>query len=678
VLRIVRYLAWACLTLAAVGAAARELHVGTGQTYSTIQAAVDASVPDDVVLVHDGTYVENIVVTRRVTLRSLDFALHGENDGAVIDASAAPTSGILVCADGTVVEGFTVFGAAGVTPEGWPAGIAVAGADGCRIVGNRCGLGWGQRNDHGISLRGADDAVVLGNEVAFGIHGVWIQDSARGEIRGNDIHDHIAEPNSSGLQLFGQSLKDATTTDGNLLAENHVYGNAVGAYLDFTATHTTIAANTFEDSFVGVLVGVECAHTVIAGNTVRGSWGRGIQLNGAHHATVVGNLIEDSEVGIWLGFIPPVDEGSDHGLVLLNTITGSAAAGLRISATADDNRVYWNQFAANHPNVEAAAITDWLSPAAVSFFYGGANHAGRLGNFHDTYLGQDLDGDGVGDTDLPFDDGDPMHGLQETSPLVAPPADYDLQVWFLSGGAPAVMHRGDATQPIVETTIPAGGAALWVSATAAGEDLAFATGAWSGWLRWAVVPTPGTVIVEVGTSRQGSEFTPGGPQAVLGAPAWDVVFTTSAAPIMVPVGWRLALRVVNGGPAACELRTGGGLSAVTSPGRGDPRWPDSFTAAPDAAQGGPLLGLNCPNPFNPRTEIAFVLPTAGRATLRIYDAAGRLVCSLLDADLPAGPSSVAWDGRDGAGRAVAAGAYLYRLTAGGGVSPVTRRMLLVR
>jgi nitrous oxidase accessory protein NosD len=678
VLRIASSLTLACLALTATAAAARELHVGTGQIYPTIQAAVNASAPGDVILVHDGTYLENVVVWRRVTLRSLDYAMHGENDGAVIDASAAPAPGILVSAAAAVVEGFSVFGATGADPEGWPAGIAVVGAAGCRLAGNRCGLSWSQRNDLGIALRGADDAVVVGNEVAFGIHGIWIEDSARGEIRGNDIHGHIVEPGSSGLRLLGQSVKDASTTDGTLLVGNHVHDNNVGAYVVTTAPHTTITANTFENNYVGVLVGEGCPYTVVAGNAVRGNTGRGIHLNGAHHAAIVGNVVEDNEVGIWLGFTPPVDEGSDHGLVFLNTVTGNAAAGLRISAEAEDNRICLNHFAANQPNVEAVAGAAWLTSAALSTFHDGTNDAAQLGNLYDTYAGEDLDGDGIGDTDLPFTDGDPVHGPQETAPLVGTLASFDLQVWFLGAGAPPIMRRGDATQPIRETAIPAGGATMWVSATAAGEDLTFAAGAWSGWLRWAVVPAPGTVVAEVGTTRDGSEFTPSGAQVVLGDPAWDIVFTTSVAPITVLAGRHLAFRVVNGGSVACALRTGGGMSAVSSPGLDDPCWPAAVTSAPDAAPAAPVLRASRPNPFNPRTEIAFDLPATGRATLRIYDPAGRLVCTLLDADLPAGPGAVTWDGRDAAGRAVAAGAYLYRLTFAGGAPPLTRRMLLVR
>lgn len=68
-----------------------------------------------------------------------------------------------------------------------------------------------------------------------------------------------------------------------------------------------------------------------------------------------------------------------------------------------------------------------------------------------------------------------------------------------------------------------------------------------------------------------------------------------------------------------------------------------------------------PNPFNPRTMLSFDLPTDGWADLRIYAADGRLVRVLVEEVRPRGFQTVAWDGTDGRGRAVASGFYTARL-----------------
>ncbi len=105
------------------------------------------------------------------------------------------------------------------------------------------------------------------------------------------------------------------------------------------------------------------------------------------------------------------------------------------------------------------------------------------------------------------------------------------------------------------------------------------------------------------------------------------------------------------------------------------------------------LAQNTPNPFNPRTTLRFTLPAAGRARLAVYSVAGQLVRVLADGPMDAGRHGLVWDGLDDAGRSVASGVYLCRLTvadagarssANGNHSPTNasfasvRRMLLLR
>ena len=100
------------------------------------------------------------------------------------------------------------------------------------------------------------------------------------------------------------------------------------------------------------------------------------------------------------------------------------------------------------------------------------------------------------------------------------------------------------------------------------------------------------------------------------------------------------------------------------------------TATPDAASHRLRLLPNHPNPFNPRTTIAFELPRRMEARLSVHDVAGRRVRLLREGLLDGGAQAVVWDGRDDAGRSVTSGVYFYRLVAGGTVR--TGKMALVR
>jgi hypothetical protein len=88
------------------------------------------------------------------------------------------------------------------------------------------------------------------------------------------------------------------------------------------------------------------------------------------------------------------------------------------------------------------------------------------------------------------------------------------------------------------------------------------------------------------------------------------------------------------------------------------------------------LHQNCPNPFNPMTEIRFDLPEAAAVRLSVYNVLGQEIRRLTDEMLPAGAHLVTWDGRDERGRAVSSGIYLYRLSAGG--FSAMKKMLLLK
>ncbi|MBD3235279.1 MAG: hypothetical protein GF330_01080 [Candidatus Eisenbacteria bacterium] len=61
------------------------------------------------------------------------------------------------------------------------------------------------------------------------------------------------------------------------------------------------------------------------------------------------------------------------------------------------------------------------------------------------------------------------------------------------------------------------------------------------------------------------------------------------------------------------------------------------------------------------TTLHYATPRAGELRLGIYDVGGRCVRILANGPQPPGPQTIAWDGRDGRGRRVAAGSYWARL-----------------
>lgn len=74
------------------------------------------------------------------------------------------------------------------------------------------------------------------------------------------------------------------------------------------------------------------------------------------------------------------------------------------------------------------------------------------------------------------------------------------------------------------------------------------------------------------------------------------------------------------------------------------------------------LGLSIsPNPFNPRTRVAFDLSDEGHVLLAVFDARGRRIATLHEGYAGTGPIGFDWDGRDDKGRAQPGGVYFFRL-----------------
>jgi hypothetical protein len=94
------------------------------------------------------------------------------------------------------------------------------------------------------------------------------------------------------------------------------------------------------------------------------------------------------------------------------------------------------------------------------------------------------------------------------------------------------------------------------------------------------------------------------------------------------------------------------------------------------------LHQNYPNPFNPNTHIAFSMPSAGWATITVFNMLGQEVRTLWNGPAAAGTNRLTWNAADGAGRSVASGLYFYRLTITGSngknIFTGVQKMLLVR
>lgn len=92
------------------------------------------------------------------------------------------------------------------------------------------------------------------------------------------------------------------------------------------------------------------------------------------------------------------------------------------------------------------------------------------------------------------------------------------------------------------------------------------------------------------------------------------------------------------------------------------------------------LGSAHPNPFNPRTTLAYSLAAAADIRLAVYDVAGRRIATLDQGPRPVGEHTAVWLGRTEDGSSAPSGVYFARLEIHGdhGTRILTTRLALVK
>ena len=151
-----------------------------------------------------------------------------------------------------------------------------------------------------------------------------------------------------------------------------------------------------------------------------------------------------------------------------------------------------------------------------------------------------------------------------------------------------------------------------------------------------------------------------GPVAVGPSSAFDALLGFDAEDARASVyrysdgSWDRLESYYQSGTVFAPIGEGGVYVLGTAPGVSSPELPGTV-----------VLSGNAPNPFAGETIISFSTPSAGHATLRVYDMTGRLVRTLTDGDVPAAEHSIVWDGRDEGGNEVGTGIYFCRLDAAG-------------
>jgi parallel beta-helix repeat protein len=220
----------------------------------------------------------------------------------------------------------------------------------------------------------SDYSSIINNTMTDTGQGINIgQNADHNIISGNTIKDEVS---STGIYL--------NRNQNQTIINNHIEGMADGITL--RGAHFNNISNNFIDNTVnyGINFFLDPSYnnTIAKNNITNSNFGVMIRINSKNNS-IIENNIKSNQVGIRFA-----TDDNDNNTVIGNNISGNSNTGIDVDANSDYNTFYSNYFT----GVGTYAVDDGT---------GNSWNSATIGNYWADYPGNDLSGDGIGDT--PYD-----------------------------------------------------------------------------------------------------------------------------------------------------------------------------------------------------------------------------------------------------------------------------------
>ncbi|MGB9937106.1 MAG: right-handed parallel beta-helix repeat-containing protein [Methanobacterium sp.] len=344
------------------------VNLRTGKTYANIQPAIDdiLTLNGDTISVNSGTYIENIIVTK-----ILSIIANGTVNVQALDANL-PVFSIVTGADGSIINGFNITGTnynylvyinaanstiTNNTLDGatYGYGIGTYYSPGTNITNNSV-----NNTNFAIDAYGSDNSTISGNQLNNNYYGISIYDGSGYSILNNIINQNIFES----IYVAGS----ASQIINSVISGNIINGGTSGIYM-FNGLNNSITNNNISNCTDAGINVDSSADTTINGNNIDGSlatgntlWGinlsndyglnnvtnnnvsfatEGINLYNTSGTIISGNVVTDC-----------VYDGIALNLSTGNTITGNNGttrnvSGIRLISGSDNNVISDNDLTGN-------------------------------------------------------------------------------------------------------------------------------------------------------------------------------------------------------------------------------------------------------------------------------------------------------------------------------------------